>query len=141
MAKLKSLRGRLARPAFTVLIAVLAFGCGAEVELGDVEGTVTMDGKPLPDATIRFVPVNGGRSALGRTDENGHYKMEYSATASGALVGPVRVEITTAEEVADAAGRSRMKPETVPAKYNTASELKVDVGSSDNKFDFDLESK
>lgn len=130
-----------ALPVSVVVLAAIALvGCGDEVELGDAQGVVTMDGKPLPEATVRFIPIGGGRSALGRTDENGHYEMLYSATATGALVGPVRVEITSAEETTDAAGNSRMKPETIPARYNTQSELKADVGSGNNEFNFDLTS-
>jgi hypothetical protein len=125
----------------TCALALLIFGCRNEVELGDAHGVVTIDGKPTKDLTIRFVPIGGGRSALGRTDENGYYEMQYSARATGSLVGPVRVEITAAEETTDAAGNTRMKPETIPARYNVNSELKADVGSGDNSFDFDLQAK
>jgi hypothetical protein len=135
-------RKRLLRVAYAACaLGIVVFGCRNEVELGNALGVVTIDGKPAKDLTIRFVPIGGGRSALGRTDENGFYEMQYSATASGALVGPVRVEITAAEEETDAAGNSRMKPETIPARYNMNSELKADVGSGDNSFDFDLEAK
>jgi hypothetical protein len=109
--------------------------------LGNAQGVITIDGKPTKDLTVRFIPIGGGRCALGRTDENGHYEMLYSATATGALVGPVRVEITAAEEATDERGNTRMKPETIPARYNTDSELKADVGSGDNTFDFDLHAK
>ncbi len=125
----------------TCALAFLIFGCRDEVELGDAHGVVTIDGKPTKDLTIRFVPIGGGRSARGRTDENGYYEMLYSARASGALVGPVRVEITAAEETTDAAGNSHMKPETILERYNVNSELTAEVGSGDNSFDFDLKSK
>lgn len=140
IAPRKKLRRRGLIGGVVIVVSLVVYGCRNEVELGDVQGTVTMDGNPLPDATVRFIPQGGGRSALGRTDENGNYTMLYSATATGALVGPVRVEITLAEEVTDAAGNSTMKPETIPARYNTASELTVDVGSGNNDFDFDLTS-
>ena len=141
MTATKVLRRKYVRPALTLVVAAIVVGCTSGVELGDVQGTVKMDGKPLSGATIRFVPVNGGRAAFGRTDESGKYEIQYSATASGALVGQVRVEITTAEEVSDKLGRSRMKPEIVPSRYNTESTLIREVGSGDNTFDFELQSK
>jgi hypothetical protein len=138
MMTCKRLARLLSPLAFVLLVAQ---GCHQEVELGQVHGRILMDGEPLPDATVRFVPVGGGRSALGRTDANGHYEMQYSATASGALVGPVRVEITVAEEAEDERGRTYMKPETVPAKYNVNSVLIADVQPGTNSYDFELSSK
>jgi hypothetical protein len=128
-------RARLA--CFALITAASVAGCQqSEVELGAVEGKVTMDQQPLPDATIRFIPVAGGRSALGRTDTEGHYEMLYTATADGALVGSMRVEITTGDP-----DNPKEFPETVPAKYNLYSELKADVKSGSNELNFELTSK
>lgn len=51
-----------------VLTAVVLFagGCGSGValpELGTVSGVVTLDGKPLPGVTVKFVPANGRTSS------------------------------------------------------------------------------
>lgn len=94
-----------------------------------------MDGRPLPDATIRFIP-QGFRTAMGRTDAEGKYEMLYSASARGAIVGDVRVEITTANP-----DNLKQFPETVPAKYNRDSTLTANVESGSNVVDFDLASK
>jgi len=125
---------------FAVLVAVLCcIGCHkSEVELGGVEGKVTLDGQPLPDATVRFIPqgTGKGRAAFGKTDAEGHYKLLYSAGANGAVVGNVRVEITTADP------DSPKSKEKVPARYNANSELVSEVKSGSNKnLDFDLTSK
>ena len=129
------------RLGFVAFAIFVAHGCQSEVELGDVRGKVTMDGEPLPNATIRFIPTGGGRSALGRTNAEGEYQMQYSATASGALVGPVRVEITVAEEVEDRRGHTYMSPELVPEKYNVKSELSAEITRGNNLHNFDLQSK
>ena len=118
------------------LALVLAAGCRGEVELGNVEGTVTMDGKPLDGATVKFIPVNRGRPAVGMTGPDGRYELQYSATDSGALVGPMKVEITTGDPE-----QPKLFPETVPARYNTKSALTAEVGSGSNPFDFELQSK
>ena len=54
----------------------LCLGCESGPEIASVEGTVTMDGKPLANATVLFVPENG-RPAGGRTDERGHYLRDF----------------------------------------------------------------
>lgn len=123
---------------FSVIVGLffmtsLLCGCGKDgPELGQVRGVVTMDGKPLPGAAIVFIPQQGGRSAMGGTDENGEYTIQYSATDSGAIVGPVAVEIRT--------GIGEGK-ETIPPRYNTKTELTADVKSGKNDINFDLHSK
>ncbi|MEK6259271.1 MAG: carboxypeptidase regulatory-like domain-containing protein [Planctomycetota bacterium] len=122
--------------ALAALAMLFAQGCHkSEVQLGAVQGKVTLDGQPLADATVRFIPTAGGRTAFGRTDTKGHYTMLYSASASGALVGSMRVEITTADPDAPT------PTEKVPAKYNVSSELTAEVGSKSNVLDFPLTSK
>jgi hypothetical protein len=120
-----------------LLLAVAVSGCGgSDIELGEVTGTVYLDGKPLPRAAVVFVPTKPGRSAIGGTDENGVYEMKYTPTAIGSLVGEVTVEIRTGSP-----DNPKEFPERVPSKYNTRSELKAEVKSGDNVLDFHLESK
>ena len=120
-----------------LLLAVVASGCGgSDVELGEVTGTVYLDGKPLPRAAVVFVPVKPGRSAIGGTDENGIYQMTYTPSASGALVGEVMVEIRTGSP-----DNPKEFPERVPSKYNNRSELKAVVEPGNNVLDFHLDSK
>lgn len=129
---------RLVSFVFLSGAALMAAGCNKGPQLSSVKGRVTLDGKPLPNATVTFTPEAGGRASLGRTDENGNYQLLYSATAGGALVGPMRVRISVIEEWTDAQERTFMKPDPVPAKYNEKSDLVVDVEQKANVFDFDL---
>ena len=76
--------------AWSIAIAVLAsVGCGGAkapaVQTEMVEGLVTLDGQPVPGATITFVPVQpgAGASATGMTDSEGKYHL----TAVGAGIG------------------------------------------------------
>ena len=119
-----------------LLLAMLC-GCGrAEVEVAPVSGTVTMGGKPLPEALLRFCPEGGGRSAQGITDKDGNCTLAYTNHQNGARVGKTKVLITTGP----LEDTSRRK-ETVPKKYNDASELIVDVEPKSNVINFDLEAK
>ena len=75
--------------------ALALSGCGEDgPELGRVEGTVTMDGKPLPNASVVFVPENG-RPAGATTDAQGKYVLNFTAGREGALLGKNTVRIST----------------------------------------------
>lgn len=121
-----------------VVWAVVGCGRGDLPQLGDVEGTVKMDGKPLPNATVQFHSEAGGRPGSGVTDKDGKYKLTYVEGATGSKVGPSRVEITTFWPEGEPGEGQK---ETIPARYNSKSELKRDVKAGKNTFDFELESK
>lgn len=115
-----------------------AIGCGPRV--APVSGIVTLDGDPLPGATITFEPLSGepGQESTGRTDESGSFALaRISNGKPGALVGEHRVHITTisTEEYQDE--RSRMPKDRVPTHYQDGS-LKWEVpanGSETANFD------
>ena len=129
-------------------------GCGGvsdQPELGQVTGTITLDGKPLSGVAVVFQPESG-RPARGMTDAEGKYELTYIRQTKGTKVGPNRVEIAPSEdgeieESADsdeenksAPARSKSGKPAIPARYNVQSELKVDVKPGENTFDFKLES-
>ena len=133
--------GNLSRAA--LLFAIFCCnGCGRSdmPELGEVQGTVTMDSKPLENAQVSFhtEKEKGGRPGTGITDKEGKYKLGFVASESGAIVGPNRVEITTFWPDGEPGEGQR---ETIPEKYNSKSTLKREVKSGSNTFDFELESK
>lgn len=125
-------------------ISFFLLGCGSSnvPDLNTVEGTVTMDGKPLPNAQVIFSPTGteGGRPAAAITDEDGYYQLEYSPGNYGATPGAYRVSISTASSKTDEQGNDVPVPETVPAKYNVNSELEVKVPSESGDYDFKLDS-
>ncbi len=127
-------------PVAAVALSLLS-GCDSGPLVSAVHGKVTLDGKPLPNATLVFTPEKAGRSSLGRTNDAGEYKLLFNSDKDGAIVGTTRVRITVAEEYTDSRDRSRMRPELVPAKYNEQSELVVEVEPKDNEINFDLLSK
>ncbi|MCA8997265.1 MAG: hypothetical protein KDA80_09765 [Planctomycetaceae bacterium] len=70
-------------------------------ELGDVAGTVTIDGKPFPNVRVNLSPVDPKgtsttgkdiklRDSVGVTDENGYFRVFYMEGVEGAAVGKVR---------------------------------------------------
>ena len=53
----------------TLFLGLACLGCGpGGPEIASVEGKVTLDGKPLPNAAVVFIPENG-RPAGATTDD------------------------------------------------------------------------
>lgn len=64
-------------------------GCGPKaktLKTEEVEGLVTLDDKPVPEATVTFIPVQQdvGISATGMTDAEGKYRLTAMASGSSA---------------------------------------------------------
>lgn len=145
-------------------------GCGGQPTLNTeyVEGVVTLDGQPVPEATVTFVPVTEGQgaSATGITNQQGVYKLtavvtgELAATPeAGTLPGEYYVGVTKTivetpmtEEEAEQAGVPYVQrdeyasgPQTtfvVPQKYNNPREsgIRVTVESGRNTIPLELSS-
>lgn len=137
----------LQRLLLTTLACVLLVsgGCGGEgIERRAVTGIVRLDGKPLPQGTIAFTPVDKGPSAGGPIKDGaftlakdggpspGKYRVEVYASRPS---GKTERDAATGETVA-------LTESIIPPKYNRDSTLQVEVTTSgENRFDFDLQSK
>jgi hypothetical protein len=109
-----------------------------------------MDGQPLADALVTFMPQAGlgaseaGPSSWGRTDAQGAYTLVLGDEdqTPGAVVGTHQVMITTAEEPNASDERDDVygssTPEKVPPRYNSQTQLTIDV-PEDGKEDADFE--
>jgi len=127
----------LARAAWLVLLAALLSGCGgSEAEVAPVSGRVTLDGAPMAGARIRFQPeATDGSPSYGTADQDGNFVLGYKRGQQGALVGwhTIRVERGARDP------ESKTKPQALPARYNTASELREEVkAGEDNVVDLEL---
>ena len=146
--------GRLAVALSVILLSLT--GCGGssdQPDLGQVQGTITFDGKPLGGVVVVFQP-DSGRPARGRTDADGKYELTYIRDTLGTKVGHNRVEVAPSEEEDDPAednvdpdspegkrpGRFKSGKPRIPARYNIKSELEADVQPGENTFDFELTS-
>jgi hypothetical protein len=135
----------LVHAVLTIATLLLIFpGCSSSgPEIASVSGRVTMDGKPLANATIVFTPENG-RPSGARTDQNGNYALNFTEGRSGAIPGPNTVYISTVRDAEkDENGKTLVteSKETVPMEYNAASKLTFTVEPrKKNIADFDLKS-
>jgi hypothetical protein len=117
------------------LALVLALGCGSG-KFASVSGKVTLNDKPLANATVSFQPIAaagerdaGGAGSTGKTNANGEYTLKTTTGQDGAWVGEHRVLISSLSTEAggeDRRGGPKLK-ETVPTKYNSETTLKFTV--------------
>ena len=122
-----------------VLAAPLA-GCSSQPPA--VSGDVTLDGQPLADGVITYVPVD-------QQTPNVEVKIQDGKYSARVPVGSYKVRINAAK----APGERRIKydstgtpppeayAERIPERYNAKTELSADISSGDNKRDWELKSK
>jgi hypothetical protein len=133
--------------ALLLLVGLLGItGCGNG--LAKVNGTVSLDGKPIQGgpqthATVNFVRDNGrGNSSVGTIDESGHYSLR-KGSQEGIEPGSYLVSIAV-QKVTPPATPEGMPQATLvsPAKFAdiTKSGLREDVKPGANTFDFALSS-
>ena len=126
------------------MLAAAVSGCGGEdgPEIAGVHGKITMDGKPLANATVVFIPESG-RPGGARTDEDGEYVLNFSGGRQGAMLGKNTIRISTLSDPSENEDGTTTpgSPETVPMKYNAMSELTFVVEQGDNEANFDISSE
>jgi hypothetical protein len=143
------------------LFAGLVFLAGCEKGPTLVEGTVTLNGDPLPAATVMFIPTESGsgkgapRQANGMTDASGHYKLEtnnfkgvnpgkYKVTVSKKELPPgvTMPKMTGPQDMMKMQEITKQQVEKVPAKYtnNTSTDLIFTIEPT-GKQDINLELK
>jgi hypothetical protein len=82
---------RLATATLVIALVVPA-GCSSGFQYAEVEGTVTMSGKPLGNVRVEFWPVSDGPKSSGLTDAQGKYSLKSEDGKSiGAVVGSHKV--------------------------------------------------
>lgn len=140
----REVSGPRCRVIMFVFCTILVFGCQRGPQRYALSGSVNLDGQPLEEGAISFRPEEGtpGPSAGGAINEGA-----FSIPASGGpLAGRFRVEISASRpgESFVPGMDGQMVPayeQFLPARYNSESELRVDVGASGkNSFDFVLHS-
>jgi uncharacterized protein YfaS (alpha-2-macroglobulin family) len=107
------------------------------------QGTVTLDGKPVENASVVFLATSGSHHATGTTDSAGRFRLKAFPEKDGAVPGSYKVEIS--KTVITSAGSDGDEALVnvqygVPVKYSssTTSELTAEIpkeGTSNLKFE------
>jgi hypothetical protein len=146
--------------SLTALVSVSGLlGCSKVTqEFAEVDGTVTLNGKPLPNAEVVFMSElldekgKANPASTGYTDDHGRYTLWCGqADTQGAVVGTYRVCVNDIAamplpplEFGDdpaAARAHRPGPLRVPSKYSSTAQTPfrdVKVTSGHVKLDFDV---
>jgi hypothetical protein len=111
--------------ASLAVFAILVAGCSKRPSMGDVRGRVTVNGQPLKEGAVRFIPVNGDTPATGGMVRDGSFQVMVP-------VAPQRVEfssnvVDTEKTPPNATGDQIVMKILVPPRYNTHSELTLNV--------------
>ena len=122
----------------TIALFILPCLGGCSGKEGNVSGEVTLDGHPLKEGIIRFVPVDGQTAAADAPIVNGKFNAKVPA-------GEKRVEISApkvvgTQKMIDEPGAKEVDEigELVPERYNARSELTMKVESGKQQKSFAL---
>lgn len=146
---LKLVRTSSCGPLLALAVAISSgAGCGKTTGLDKVvvHGTVTLDGQPIPNGEIRFVPAPGTAGPIsGGPIKDGAYVAE---GRGGVPLGEHKVEIKAYRAMAKGPGQSASaNPEGGPAeqyldkRYNEQTTLKATIAADTETQDFQLTSK
>jgi hypothetical protein len=131
---------RILRVISLCALSMATSGCSTEAGKGTVSGTVTLDGQPLKDGLIRFVPVDGQTATAEAMIVDGEFRALLP-------IGEKRVSISAPKVVGkrpayQAAGAPSIDivEELLPARYNAKSELTLNVTGGRQDADFKLTS-
>ncbi len=101
---MSAVRSRIMNPIL-VYLSLASVGCGSKAV--PVKGAVTLDDKPLANASVLFISQEpGGRDASGFTDADGVFELTSLRPQDGALPGLYKVTIHCSEAVEAPAGAS-----------------------------------
>jgi hypothetical protein len=126
--------------AAAILGVLLIGGCEKPTK-GVVTGAVKVDGTPVQTGSIAFFPTDGKSATAGAEILDGNYT---AAVPFGTAKVEIRVPKVVGKKKLYDTPDSPMKEimvESLPAKYNDASELTLDVKPGENRQDYDLTTK
>lgn len=149
------------RSLVVALLGLCLAGCSTKprmnygnVTLVKASGTVKLNGQPLPNAVVTF-EAEDGQFSYAMTDSSGYYQLQFDSVMAGVRPGRKLVRISTTRKilglndsteegdgpnVETAQASAPAKVELVPDKYNSQSQLNVEVTESQTRFDFELAS-
>ena len=153
--------------SFLPITMLMLAGCGAgtnpeEVkfisELVPISGVISLNGEPLTNAMVQFIPSRNSeqaRAALGITDHKGAYSLQTTVPSinadktKGALKGDYKVIISkillpdgsaVPENISDADAMAEGARESVPQRYSDYenSKLTASITGENKELNFDL---
>jgi hypothetical protein len=131
------------------VVPLLICGCGRSVPLGQVDGTVRLDGQPLNQVMVVFIPDDPHQpQSTGITDAEGRFKLRCNNAGLGAAVGEHRVTLVDAAVAPGGRSRDDDPPESaapasrLPSNYSRSDKtpLRKSVAPGSQTVDIDIAS-
>lgn len=124
-------------------LAPLLMGCGGEKGMGHVSGKVTVDGQiPAAGSSITFFPTEGSARSAGALLVDGNYSVSVPTGESRVEIRVPRPVVSETPVVAKKGPGSEstggLITESLPARYNDKSELKLNVVGGENQKDWEV---
>ena len=121
--------------------ALVIAGCSDGAGLADVTGSITVDGAPAEKGSITFIPDDGKGPTAGGEIVAGRY-------AARVPVGTSKVQVRIPKVVGhkklyntpDSPSQDLLA-EVLPERYNTKTELRLEVKPGKNEKDWELKTK
>jgi hypothetical protein len=104
--------------------------------MGDVQGTVTLNGEPLAQGSVKFLPVNGDTPSTGGPIRNGTFRVQVPVAKQ--LVKISANVIDREKTPPNATNDQIVMKKLVPPRYNSQSTLTIDVVKGLNKPEYKL---
>lgn len=119
---------------FGFALLCLVIGCNAKSEYLTVEGQVFYKDQPLPNGTVVFQPADGPPS-VGKTAEDGTFKIEPMDRMKGARIGLNKVRISARVQPTNGESEVALGRLITPERYATfeSSGLTAEVKSDGNE--------
>jgi len=135
--------------ALAVLSGVSGCNSGKQISINDrVEGTVTLDGTPLMNVFVQFVPDIDPKfqapPSSAYTDEKGHFQLAFDNQKPGAVVGKNYVVVIRGRAAAggaddrDPQGRPVATGSAVPEAYHLAAKTPLSVNVAADQHTYEL---
>lgn len=118
-----------------MLLIVLVSGCSKGKPMGDVRGKVTLNGEPLAQGAVQFVPVNGDTPTTGGVIRDGAFQVEVPVAKQRVKISS---NVVDKEKTPPNATADQIVMKSLPAKYNTHSDITLDVVSGANEVEYKL---
>lgn len=135
------LRIVVVRSSLILLSALLLLSGCSDEQLAEVSGTVTVGGVPVEEGSMTFTPADGQGRTAGCPIKGGKYsaqvplgKMQVSITVP-IVVGKKKLYNTPESP------EGNLYAESLPDKYNSKTELELEVKSGRNTKDWNLDAK
>jgi hypothetical protein len=136
---------RLCRPRvfWPLLLLAMAAGCSGP-SLGEVKGSLKINGKALPNVVVQFLPDpekdTRGQESAATTDEQGNFTLVYANKHPGAIVGWHRVIVIDPNEERPAQGQAPKTQPRFPQQFTSpaTTPLRREVKGGSQTIDLDL---